>query len=102
MLNGKLKRDPCQGKADFSLTGNGGDEPCGNPSSTVEKVGREGLLLLSSSSGIGNVSQCWEKPDLEQMEQGGLFEREKCLGEREMPGMDIGRPNGVGELWLLS
>lgn len=58
MLNGKLKRDPCQGKADFGLTGNGGGEPCWNPSTAVEKVDREGFLLLFSSSGIGNVRQC--------------------------------------------
>lgn len=59
-----------QGKAGFGLTGNGGVESCGNPRSAVEKVDRERLLLLFSSSGIGNIRQCWKKPDMEQVEQG--------------------------------
>lgn len=37
----------------------------------MEKVDRERLLLLFSSSGIGDVRQCWEKPDLEQVEKSG-------------------------------
>lgn len=60
-----------QGKADFGLTGNGGGESCGNPRSAVEKVDKERLLLLFFSSGIGTIRHCWEKPDLEQVEQGG-------------------------------
>lgn len=54
----------------------------------MEKVDREGLLLLFSSLGIGNVRQCWENLDLEQMEQGGLFEDPQ--GEREYLGWTLG------------